>query len=105
MVLTEYFQANRFQYSIRIGQYLMIPESQYSITILLQQMVALLVVFVLQVLASIQFNDETMFQTDEIDDIRPDGFLAFEFNGDCASDTTTWILRLSCGCAGVWHFW
>jgi len=57
----------------------MIPEAQHPITILLQKVVALLIIFVLQMLASVQFNDEIMFQTDKIDDIRPDGFLTFEF--------------------------
>lgn len=73
------FKTNLFKYSLRFSQYLMIPETQYTIASTLQITLTLLIVFRLQLmLPTVQLDDEPTFSADEIDDIGANGFLPFE---------------------------
>jgi len=71
--------ANLFKYSLCFSQYLMVPETQYTIASTFQIMLTLLVVLRLSLmLTTVQLDDQPAFGADEVDDIRANGFLPFE---------------------------
>jgi hypothetical protein len=67
------------QHTVFIGQYLRIPESQNLITLRSERGIARKVTWIVGVLSSIDFDDESFLATHEIDDIRADGLLPNEF--------------------------
>jgi hypothetical protein len=69
---------NHFKYTVHIAKHVIIPESQHAISMLGEPPVAHRVALVDRVLAAVDFNDEPLLATNEIDDVGSDRFLTDE---------------------------
>jgi hypothetical protein len=66
------------QYTLKIGQYIGIPEAQNPVSLDVYESVAATVCKVLGVLTAVHFDHELSFTADKIGDVWLDGFLADE---------------------------
>ena len=62
-----------------ILQDFIIPETQDTVAVLCEPSIARSVAAILGMLAAVDLDHEPLLSTNKIDDIRPDGFLAHEF--------------------------
>jgi hypothetical protein len=71
---------NRFQNRLALLQHLVIPVTQYLVTLLFQELGArVVVVLLLPVLRAIDLDHQTLLATDEIHDVLSDQRLTSEF--------------------------
>ena len=71
---------NLFQYCFGLLQSLIIPKPQHPITLSIQKRrLPLVILNLLRMLSAVQFNNQTMLHTDEIDDVSAYCLLASEF--------------------------
>jgi hypothetical protein len=68
-----------FQNAIYIFKNIVVPEMQHAITVISQPSVAHSIAFVDRMLAAVEFDDQPLLATNEIDDIRSDRFLPDKF--------------------------
>jgi hypothetical protein len=68
-----------FQYAFEISDHVIIPKAEDAIAVLDEPFVSDSIALALRVLTTINFNDEPMFATNEVSDVRPYGLLANEF--------------------------
>jgi hypothetical protein len=70
---------NRLQYAFHVTQNFIIPKSYNAIVVLLQPLIAHSILRIIGVLATVNFNNESEFATNKVDNIRSDRLLANKF--------------------------
>jgi hypothetical protein len=70
---------NFLENAVRIREHVIVPESEKAIAGAFEPVITLRVSRVLSVLPAVDFDDQPMIVTDEIDDVVPDRHLSSKF--------------------------
>ena len=73
------FAQDCFEHAIGVGQHVIVPESEHSIAVFRKPSVARSIAWVRRMLTAIDFDNNLLLATDEVDDKGPNWFLTREF--------------------------